>query len=245
MAPPEELQIETPAVPVEHRAKVRSGFGLCFAGLAMAMFGAIGIHFAPFFFASLGPEWLESHVMQFKFAARVWAVVVQCVLVAGWVLLYLVPHGQRWRQAATCLLAMGGIDLVMLSLQIFSDDPIRIAVADVIGMTLGWVELWMIAVLGAEAAESAGRSDITYQTEVAGKLIVWSGFVWLAELIWTFDPNKWPWPDEINTESFGYLLGIVAVLLYLFVLIRTVMFCGGLASEYASTGDTSEPGASA
>ena len=245
MAASEEAQLEPPpAVPAMHRAKVRLGFGLCCAGLAVALVAELGTLIAPLFVAPSGMEWLQKDQPQMTLAHTVLGVIVEIALVVGWFSLYLVPHAQRWRQTCTWLLLLAGCDFVMLSAQLLSSDKSLVASAELIGSALGWVEMWMIAVLAAEAAESAERPDITNQTEVTGRLIIWGGFLWLAAQIWLFDPNQWP-AAEPEPNSFGSLLGIAAVVMSLFVWIRGVLFCAGLAVAYSSTGDPSQPEAPA
>lgn len=240
---PAPVTVAVPALPTEHRARVRMGFALCCAGLALAMLSMLGVIGAEMFAASSGVNLWKTYDPQMKLVGVVSEVAVNSLLIAGLVCLYLVTIAQRWRLASTLLLAMLGVDVAILCLRVAGGDAAMLALAGQFGVTLGWVELWMIAVLAAEAAESLGRADLTYQTEVAGRLIIWGGFSWLAYLIWSFDLKQLGNPSaDAASDEFAIILGYCASILRLFALCRTVMFCGGLASALSPTQPPPPPG---
>ncbi len=233
---PVRAEISVPVMPAEYRAKVRIGFALCCAALALAMLYILGVSGAELISDETGVSVLKNYDSQMKLVGVVSEVSVDSLLIAGLVCLYLVPLGQRWRLASSLLLAMLGVDVAILCLHVAGGDPVMLALTEQLGLTLGWVELWVLAVLAADAAESIERPDITYQTEIAGRLIIWGGFIWLAFMIWTFDLKRLGEPSAAATaDEFAIILGYGALILRLFACARTVMICGGLAGALASS----------
>jgi hypothetical protein len=161
------------------------------------------------------------------------------LLVAGLVLFYRVPYGGRWRWACLLLLGMCGVDVAFLSFRAAGGDPKLVALTAILGMAIGWVELWMLAVLGAEAAEAAERPDVTHQTEVVGKLVIWGAFAWLLAIVWSFDAGQLggessatPPPQDV----FMVIVSNASLVLHIMVLARTIQYCLGLVNAYAPDG---------
>ncbi len=228
---PDQLTVLLPDVPAEHRKKLRIGFMLCCAALALALFALLGTFGAGMFALISGVNLEKEFELKVKLVRSVSDAVFDALFVGGVVSLYLAPTGPRWRWVSSALLLMVGMDVAFLCLRIADAGPAVLALTELIGNGLGWAELWLLAILAADAAEALLRSDITYQTEVAGRLIVVGAVAWLAFVIWTFDPTTFvepaanPRPDE-----FAVILGYSMIVMQLFALGRSVLFCGGLAS---------------
>jgi hypothetical protein len=175
-----------------------------------------------------------------------WLLVVDGLtsglLLAGVVSLYRVPYGPRWRWASALLLVMSGADVAFLSLRAAGTDSKVLAISGMLGAALGWVELWMLAVLSAEAAEAAERPDLTHQTEVVGKLVIWGAFAWLLSVIWSFDLEQFGDASaRMPQDLFTMILTSTAMLLHLIVMARATMCCMGLVGAYGPVYDEVQP----
>jgi hypothetical protein len=148
--------------------------------------------------------------------------------------------------ASTITLVLLGVDLAVVCFDIFGTDAAMLELTRNFGLTLNWVVLWMIAVLAAEAAESMERPDITYQTEVTGRLIIWGGAAWLAYLIWSFEPKQLEkQATDAAVDVFSIVLFYASWAMQIFSCGRTVLFCGGLAAALSPTQDPTPPGQTA
>lgn len=245
MSESNQAQVTTiaPSIPAEHRSKLRVGFALCSGAFALALvfvvvsFGAVQVA------SSSDVHFGETHDFELKLAGNVASAAVDALLIAGLVYLYRARNGQRWRMASTITLALLGVDLAIVCFDIFGTDPAMIELTRDLGLMLTWVVLWMIAILAAEAAESMARPDITYQTEVTGRVIVWGGVAWLAYMIWSFDPKQLgKQANDAALDEFSMVLFYAAWGLQLFSYGRTMLFCGGLAAALSPTPDQTPPG---
>lgn len=230
-----------------HRKRLFWGFAFCAGSLALVL--VLLLILSAWTLATARPidaadEPPASPTRERKLAMFVADLVVQSLFIVGLVCLYLVPQNLRWRRALTLLLAMCGVDLAILGVQFSSSEPH--VVADRIAVGLGWIELWMLAVAAAMAAESIERSDLTYQTEVAGRLVLWGGFAWLAGQAWSLDLTGAAQDAEgTQTSEFALLLDFVAIVLRVFAMLRVTYCCVQLAREYRGTSDRPLSGATA
>ena len=223
-----------PAVPSEHRKKLRIGFMLCSAAFALALFELLGTYGAILVASANGVNLQKEFELQMKLVREVSDGVYNALFIAGLINLYVAPTGPRWRWAGTALLGMVGMDVSFQCLRIAGSGPAVLAVVELIGGGLNWAELWLIAILAAEAAETLLRSDLTYQTEVAGRMIVAGAVAWLAFVIWTFDVQTFAEPAaNQHSDDFAGVLLAGMVVIQLFVLARSMLFCGGLATALA------------
>lgn len=223
----------------ERRTKLRLGFALCCAALALAAVALLGSLSAQLFASSTETDVFDARVRQI---AWVLEIVFEAVFIPGLLCLYVASNGVRWRRTTTLLLAVAGVGLTIIGVQIAGSQPEVAALANRVGEALGWVGLWMVAVLAAEAAESLERPDITYQTEVVGRVVVWGGFVWLAWLIWTFQPSPGAEPSAKSERlDIAMLLKTAVAMLVVFAVVRTALCCCGLAVAYSTAGDQRPP----
>ena len=237
-----DLESTPPDVPAAFRPRLRLGFGLCCATLALAIVVSLGVQLVPAVSGTVGSDALRDESASVKWGITVTDFVLEAVLVFSWVCLYTAPIGLRWRSTSAVLLAMGGADLVMMIMKIAGTDPFAHAVAERLGMALGWVELWMIAVLAADTAEATERSDITHQTEVTGQFILWGGAAWLAAEVWQFNPDQWLQSSANATpDSFAFVLVTAYAFLQIISLARTAIFCGQLAAALSPDAELPPP----
>lgn len=245
MSESDQVQVKTslPTVLAEHRTRLRAGFSLCCAAFALALMSMIGTYGAELIASSTGVKLREDYDPQMKLVATICEIAIDGLLIAGLVCLYLAPNGHRWRVASTALLTMVGVDVAILCFRLTGGDAATLALAEQIGMLLGWVELWLIAVLGAEAAEALERPDLTNQTEAVGRLIIWGGATWMAFMIWSFDFKQLREPTaNAAPDYFAIILSFSALALSLFALSRTMLVCGGLAAALSPTPHQTPPG---
>jgi hypothetical protein len=216
------------------RRRIRIGFGLC----TMA-FGVILAELV----ATLARADLETEqVASLDIAGMVLDGLTIGLLVAGVALLYAVPFGQRWRTASTTFLITCGMDAAFLGLRISQGNSAVSGVLALVSMMLTWVELWMLAVMCAEAAESAERQDITYQTEVIGGFVIWGAFAWALMIAWTFDPKQLTeGTPRSPPDSIALVVSLAAQILQLVVLARLTMCCYGVVMAYAPEGGEQSP----
>lgn len=240
---PADVATNAPAIPTAYRPRLRAGFALYCGALVLALLFLFGINGIAMIASSSNVEWYKTHDAQLKIVRTVVDCTVQAIMIPALVLLYLAPNGQRWRFSSTTLLAMAGVDLAILGLHIAGAEAALLTVADRIGEALCWVELWMIAVLAAEAAELLERPDIIHQTEMVGRLITWGGFLWLADLIWSFDSKQTAdTATQAAPEGFSLILQVGVFVFQLFVMGRTAIYCGWLAADFSSAQDQRPPG---
>ncbi len=239
-----EVKLDTspPAVPAEFRPRLRLGFGLCCVGLTLAVCLELGAQLVPALAAAPGGDASKLDSPPVNFGLALTHLALQAVLVAGWVCLYIAPVGSRWRATSMALLAMGGADVAMMIMNLAGADPFAVAVARRLGMALVWIELWLIAVLAADAAEAVERSDITYQTEITGLVIVFGAFAWLGAEIWGFNPVEWSQPSAAATpDTIGFVLIVATMILSVVVFVRTAVFSGQLAAALSPGGNELPP----
>jgi hypothetical protein len=233
-----------PLPPEACRKRMRGGFALCATALSLAAINS----FVPLVLQIVMPptdadalarltdtsQWLEMTAQ----------VIIELALAGGFVCFYLARRAGAWRRVCYWSLAMVGADFVAIGLVHVGNDRSAATVAWNLAAMLGWVELWMIAVLAAEAAEMLDRYDVVHQTEVAGRLILCGGFAWLGMLIWSFEVDaagaKRPDPSPGELSVFD-LLGLTVALVNLFVLFRAAIFCGRLAVECGAADTDPEP----
>jgi hypothetical protein len=220
------------------RRRIRIGFGLCGVALGVVLSyvvlsGAVLLIANP-----TGVEFEDQATGNGPWSLAAEAVA-STLLLAGVVVLYPVPLGSRARWAAVLLLAMSGADMAFLALRAVGGDARTLVLSELLGFALGWIELWMIAVISAEAAEIIERPDLTYQTEVVGNLVIWGAFAWLLFMAWTFDIAQLsdPIAGRPSTDGFAGLLLFATMVLNLVVIARTSLFCIGLVNAYAPTSD--------
>jgi hypothetical protein len=233
---PVQVNTSVPAVPTEHRQKLRIGFALCSGAFALAVAYVLISLGAAQLASSSDTHFSETHDSKLELAGNLAGTAVDALLIAGLACLYVSRNDQRWRLVSTVALALLGVDVAIVCFDAFGTDPAMLELTRDFGLTLNWVVLWVIAILAAEAAESIGRADIIYQTEVTGRLIIWGGVGWLAYLIWSFDPARLGKPvEESAPAEFSVMILIAAQILQLFAVGRTILFCGGLAAALSPT----------
>ncbi|GEM_PF-5799540 len=228
----------TPLLPEWRRKRMRAGFALAAIALSLAAMNS----FVPLVLQIVMPPTDTDALARLAETSR-WfeataQIVIELALGGGFVCLYLTGRPGSWRRVCYWSLAMVGADFVTIGVVHVGDDPASAAVAWNLAAMLGWIEMWMIAVLAAQAAELLDRYDIVHQTEVAGRLIVCGGFAWLGMLVWSFDVDvaggRPPAPSHDEPSVLG-LLGVTVALVNLFVLCRAALFCGRLAVECGAT----------
>jgi hypothetical protein len=228
-----ELAPVLPAGARQFRRRIRIGFAL-FAlatGLVLAYEVALVLAALPGLYSD------TSRVSDAAQTIGVSTMIVDGIdlslLVAALVLLYGVPYGQRWRGTSTILLGVVGAEIAFLSLRVAGGMGTALAVVNELGMALCWVELWMIAVLAAEAAEAAKRPELTFQTEVAGRWIIGGGSAWLLSAIWSFDPSQFSDSSaNLPQDPLTVLFTQATLVLQLFALVRITSICIGLVNAY-------------
>ena len=244
MSEPDQATVTTSAPPLTaaHRTKLRVGFTLCSSAFALSLafvvvsFGAVQLA------SSSDAKFGETHDFELKLAGNVAGAAIDALLIAGLACLYRTRSGSRWRMVSTITLALLGVDVTIVCFDIFGTDAAVMELTRNLGLTLNWVVLWLIAVLAAETAETMERPDITHQTEVTGRLIIWGGVAWLAYLIWSFDPKVLgKLATEAALDDFSVVLFYASWALQLFALGRTMFFCGGLAAALSPTSDQTPP----
>jgi hypothetical protein len=228
------LSSAVPDVATAFRRRIRTGFALCAAALGAALVYLVATITGLLAVTSSGTNLELKTSAAWKLSGLAVEGLTTAILIAGLVLLYRVPYGPRWRWAGTLLLAMCGADVALFSLRASGGDAKALALASLLGYALSWVELWMLAVLAAEAAEAAERPEITYQTEIVGKLVIWGGFAWLLATVWSFDPARlgdtsMPSPPD----QFIVVVDSAAFVLLVMALARTLRCCVGVVSAYA------------
>ena len=227
----------------QRRVWWRAGFILCCSGFALNLLAMLGFLILQFSALPSGDETRTTLSPEAKLVTKVAAAVINTLLIAGIVCLYRAPAGLRWRRASAWLLAMLGMDVSILCFRWFAGDSSTLTMVEQLGEMLGWIELWLVAVLAAEAAELIERPDLTYQTEVAGRLILWGGAVWMAFVIWIFDPSQPTEPvQESAPDEFGAVLGVTSLVMMLLALGRTITFCGGLVAALSPVQEQPPPG---
>lgn len=237
--------VESPLVRPMQRARWRTGFALCAASLGATMLAIV----AQFSIAALagapGHESVRESLPRVDRVALGVGFALEALLVAGLVNLYTAPIGDRWRRTGMIVLGACGADLALVALELLGTNAEARDAAAFLSGLLTWVELWMLAVLAADAALALERLDLVYQTEVVGRLIVWGGFVWLASCVWTVGPK--PAPVEAAAPmalDLNMILRTASYALLLFVLVRSMWFCASLAVECGTQrGATSPPDA--
>jgi hypothetical protein len=235
-----EISPSTPHGVPAYRRRIRVGFALFAAALGTALVYLVASRVVMLIASPPGAE------LDDQSAWNLWSMVVDgitsALLLAGVVTLHRVPLGERSRWATTILLAMCGADIAFMGLRAAGTDSKVVALCEILGLALGWVELWMIAVIAAEAAESADRLDLIHQTEVVGNLVIWGGFTWLLFTIWSFDIDRLnDSPARVAPDGLTTYLGFGSTVLLLIAMARTAMYCMGLVSTYAPVSNEPSP----
>lgn len=211
------------------RWRMRWGFGLCGVALGLALVYIAFRFGAAILGASLHIDLESTYKTELVTLESMVEAATDLLFIVGLVYLYRVADETRWRWASRLLLLMSGADVASLVLRVASGDSPLGNVVGTLCSGLGWVEFWMLSVLSAEAAERIERPDITYETEVIGRLIIGGAFAWLGLTAWTFKltPIAASAVPE-GTDNLGMILGVATAILQLIILARCTLCCARL-----------------
>lgn len=175
----------------------------------------------------------------------------------GAMILWRVARSKRWKTAATILSAALACDAACLVFVVAyarnapatGSSKLVIELAARTGEILGWLELWLVAILVAEFAMASRAQSIVQQTERLGYLVLSGGALTIVTTAWlALDPMLLQSPDELfrTTELIRLVTGIIGQIWTLRLLAATATLARLLGEKCAEvlathTGSTADP----
>ena len=142
-------------------------------------------------------------------------LVLALVWCMGVVPLWLQAGPPRWQTHAAGLVALAAVDCGLILGRMTNAAPGHEQLLGVVGDTLGWVELWLLAVVLAELGVTVGDEPLIRLAERTGPVLLFGVVCWLA-LMSHFDWAQ----DKLMTDnadgtpsSQAALLGLASLVL--------------------------------